>query len=79
MINNDDIKKILNLSNDELEKKITAVMNATGKSVGNFSHDNIGKIKNAVSKMTENDINNILSGVPADKLEEITRIVKKLN
>ena len=76
MINNDDIKKILNLSDSELEQKITAVMNATGKNTSGITPDSMSKIKNAVSKMSEKDINTILSNVPKDKLEQIKKIVK---
>ncbi len=77
MMNSEDIKKILQLSDEELNDKISAVMRATGKEMtGGIPKESLEKIKSTVSKMSEKDINSILSNVPVEKLAEIRNIVK---
>lgn len=76
MINNNDIKKILSMSDEELQSKITDVIKVTGKNSDSVKNVDIGKIKNVVSKMSEKDINALLLNVPPEKLDEIRNIVK---
>ena len=77
MINSDDIKKIFQLSDEELNEKISIVMKATGNnSSDEISKDTLDKIKKTVLSMSEKDISNVLSNLPAEKLSEIFNNVK---
>lgn len=77
MLNSDDIKKILELSDKDLNKKIIAVMKATGKDVsGEIPAESLDMIKRTISKMSENDIKNIIANVPEEKIQQIKNVVK---
>ncbi|MBE6570730.1 MAG: hypothetical protein E7656_00585 [Ruminococcaceae bacterium] len=77
MLSSDDIKKALELSDMELNDKITAVMKAVGKDVsGGIPADSIERIRRTISKMSENDIKSIISNVPEEKMRQIKSIVK---
>ena len=77
MLNSDDIKKILELSDKDLNEKIIAAMKATGKDVsGEIPAESLDMIKRTISKMSENDIKNIIANVPEEKIQQIKNVVK---
>lgn len=80
MINNRNINKILQLSDEELNDKISEVVQSTGKAFqGNVTPEVLEKIRSTVAKMSEKDVSTLLSSVPAEKLAEIRNIVDKKN
>ncbi len=80
MIDNQNIKKILQISDEELNDKISEAVKSTGMDLKtNITPDVLEKIKSTVSKMSEKDISNLLSSVPTEKIAEIRNIVDKKN
>ena len=71
MFDNAEIKKILNLSDDDLKDKISIVMNAAGGGNAKISDSDIEKIRKAVSNLSEKDLANLISKIPTDKLKDI--------
>lgn len=74
-INKNDLKKLLEMSDDEIRRKLQRVLEAQhGASplrTLSLSSEDLAKIRKAASSLDDADIRRLMAGVPPEKIAEI--------
>ena len=73
MFNKDELKKMSKLPDEVLKEKISIAIKASGadNDTIDLSKENLEKIKSAVSKLTQDDIDRLLTSVSKEQLDNI--------
>lgn len=75
MIDNEQIKKLLNLSDEELRKKVSEAAIAAGADKYMTAHalSDMSKLRGMMSALTSEQINSLLAKMGPDKANEISK------
>ncbi len=81
MFSKDEIRKLLQMPDEQLQEKIRAAAKVSGADMGKVikSSGDIGKLKSILSQMSQEDITKILANVDSDKLKALAEELKNDN
>lgn len=81
MFGKDEIKKLLQMPDDELENKIIKAAKISGTDTERVirSEGNITKLKQVLASLSQDDINKVLKSVDQQKLNELAKELKNQN
>ena len=77
--NNDDLKKVLSLSDDEMRSLVMQITKAAGGSElkARILASDIPSLKHKIASMTPDDADELLRKAGGNKSEEIYRMIRK--
>ena len=75
MLNNEQIKKLLSMSDEELRKKIADAAVAAGadKFMTTRALSDIGRLRGLISALDERQVNDLLKKIGADAASELSK------